>query len=116
MTRVLSAHDLLRFRRRYAGWEVHQVFLRGAELFYLELIEELPEDTVRWALQRADGRAILSVRGAHADVPASLFDEVIATHRAAIVAYLERYLEEALVDLHGARAREVRAVIAMIKR
>ena len=63
MTMVLSAHDTIWFRRSYLGWEVHQVFLRGAELFYIELIEELPADTVRWALRRAGSRAILSKRG-----------------------------------------------------
>lgn len=54
---------------------------------------------------------------AHAGVPASLFDETLATHRAAIVTCVEEQLAEALVDLQGVRkrAREVRAAIAMIK-
>ena len=117
MRPVLSAHEILRFRRRYAEWEVGRIYLRGTELLYVELVEGLPEDPVRWSVQRGDGRAVLSRRGSHADVPTSLMEEVIATHRAAILTCLGWRLEEALVDLQGARTRvrEIRAVIAITK-
>ncbi len=117
MTMVLSAHDIIWFRRSCLDWEVHQVFLRGAEVLYIELIEELPADTVRWALRRAGSRAILSKRGIHADVPALLFDETLATHRAAIITCVEQQLAEALVDLQDVRkrAREIHAAIATIE-
>lgn len=117
MRPVLTAHDILRFRRRHAGWEVSRIFLRGAELFYVELIEELPEGPVRWSVQRGDGRAVLSRRGAHADVPASLMEEVISTQRAAVLTFLGWRLEEALVVLQDARThvREIRAIIAITK-
>lgn len=70
-----------------------------------------------WSVQRAAGGALLSRRGAHADVPASLMEEVIATHRAAVLTCLGWHLEEALVDLQGARTRvrEIRAIIATTK-
>ena len=112
----LSAHDILRFRRQHAGWQVSRIFVRGAQLFYVELIE-LPEDPVPWSIQRAAGRAVLSRCGAHADVPASLMEEVIATHRAAVLTCLGRRLEEGLVDMQGARnrVRKIRAIIAIPK-
>lgn len=116
MRPVLSAHDILRFRRRHAGWEVSRIFLRGAELFYVELIE-LPEDAAPWSIQRASGCAVLSRGSARADVPASLMEEVIATHRAAVLTCLGWHLEEALADMQGARTRvrDIRAIIATTK-
>jgi hypothetical protein len=71
MTATLSAHDILRFRRRYASWEVDRVFIRDVDLFHLELYERHPADPVRWALWRTGSRAVLSKRGARADMPAS---------------------------------------------
>jgi hypothetical protein len=117
VTMVLSSHEILHFRRRYAGWELSHVYLRAGELFFVELIEELPEDTVRWSVQRAGGRAVLSRRGIHTDVPAALFEEVISARRAEVVTCLERELDKTLIDLRSVRirAREVRAVIAMLK-
>lgn len=114
----MSAHDALRFRRHHASWDVKEALTRDAQLYFVELFEPTTSFGNRWSIQRLGSRVVLSLRGKHRDVPEALFEEIVDTHRHAIVRCLEWRLDFVLSDLAGVRlqARALRRAIAEIRR
>ena len=113
---MLTAPDILRFRKRQASMQIFNLFpwyrsSDGGWAWTLELEDE--DDDGIWLLSSGHKGVQLCRRGSHgmAAIEESLWRSVLVSHRLAILASLTEKLAQALAEVE-----EIRAAIAELKR
>ena len=111
---MLTAHDMLRFRKRQASMRIYNLFPwhRSSDGGWVWTLELEDEDGI-WLLSSGHKWVQLCRRGSHgmAAIEESLWRSVLVSHRVAILASLTEKLAQALAEVE-----EIRAAIAELKR